>query len=413
MATEQIGQSPEAKPRFFYGYIVVIAACFIMLLSLGTYFSFGVFLKPMLTHFGWTSAMTSGALSLSWVVQGIVGIVMGKLNDRFGPRFVLTISGFLLGLGYLLTSQTTTLWQLYLFYGVMVGAGIGGIVISLLSTTARWFVNKRSMMTAIVAAGGGMGVLVAPPIVSRLISSHDWRTAYAILGIVVLVLIVSVAQLMKLGSSQVGKRQYGETGAHEEPVLQAQVFSIAEAVSTRQFWVISILLFSFGYCTQAVMAHIVLHSMELGISLFSAANILAAIGGISIIGRIVVGGAADRIGNRQTFIIALILIVVSLFWLVLATDVWMLYLFVAVFGIPRGAGALVSPLVAELFGLRSHGMILGVVALGYTFGSALGPFLTGHIFDVSGSYRLAFTVCAAIAILGVVWALLLRPNIKR
>ena len=103
---------PESEPGLFYGYVVVACAFFCMMIIFGLYVTFGVFFKPILSEFGWTRAATSGAFSLSMIVHGFLGIFMGGINDRFGPRFVLALSGFLFGLGFILVSQTSTLWQL-------------------------------------------------------------------------------------------------------------------------------------------------------------------------------------------------------------------------------------------------------------------------------------------------------------
>ena len=109
------------KPRFFYGHIIIVAAFFIMMSMYGVYNTFGIFFNPVLTEFGWTRALTSGAFSLSWIVHGLLSIVMGGLNDRFGPRIVLTLCALLLGGGYLLMSQISAVWQLYFFYGIIIG----------------------------------------------------------------------------------------------------------------------------------------------------------------------------------------------------------------------------------------------------------------------------------------------------
>jgi len=123
------------------------------------------------------------------------------------------------------------------------------------------------------------------------------------------------------------------------------------------------------------------------------------------------GGIADRIGGRLALIIGVILMVVPLFGLLLAKEVWMLYLVAAVFGFAWGAtGPLTSPIVAELFGLRSHGIIFGIINFCCTIGGAIGPVLAGMIFDVKGSYNLAFLICAALATTGCILTLLLRPT---
>ena len=149
MNSNEHNQLPRTKPRFFYGYIVVGAAFIILMVSFGVNNAFGVFFNPILADFGWSRAMTSGAFSLSWVIQGVLGIVMGGLNDKFGPRLVMTVCGLLMGAGFLLMSQVNAIWQIYLFYGIVVGVGMSGVMVSQVSTIAKWFVKRRSMIMCI------------------------------------------------------------------------------------------------------------------------------------------------------------------------------------------------------------------------------------------------------------------------
>jgi MFS family permease len=383
-----------------------------MAVTFGAYYSFGIFLKSFLDEFHWTKAIASGGLSLSWIMQGLLGIIMGRLTDRFGPRFVLAICGFLIGLGYLLMSQIGTLWQLYLFYGVIIGIGMGGSWVPIMSTIARWFVRRRNLMTGIVLTGVGIGTSIAAPVASRLISAYGWRTSYIIVGGIVLVVVISVAQLLRRDPTEAKQRLYDESEAEKpESVFETHPLSLREAVHTRQFWLTSGMFFCFGFCVYTIMTHIYIHATELGISLTSAANILATMAGLSIVGRIVLGGAADRFGNRQVFIIGFILMAVTLFWLVPAKELWGLYLFVVVFGFAFGGCATSeSPLVAGLFGLTSHGLILGVInLLGFTFGAAVGPLIAGYISDITNSYQLAFIVCGAMSVAGLILTALLSP----
>jgi MFS family permease len=411
MSTQQLPPSPGARPRLFYGYIVVGATLLLMMVMYGVYNSFGVFFEPVLTEFGWTRAMTSGGFSLSWIVQGLLGVIMGRLTDRFGPRVVLTICGFIIGLGYLLMSQISAVWQLYLFYGVIIGAGMGGSFVPIVSTIARWFAKRRSIMTGVVMAGVSIGTLITPPLASRLISAYDWRISYIVVGGVILVVVVLVAQLLRRDPTQVGQRPYGEKAVEkQEHVSENYSLSLREAVRTQQFWLTSGMFFCLGFCVYTMMTHIVLHAIDLGVSAITAANILATIGGLSILGRVVLGSVADRIGNRQAFIIGFILMSASLFWLVPVKEVWGLYLSAVIFGFAFGCATSESPLVAELFGLGSHGLILGVINLvGFTFGAAIGPFIAGYIFDMTNSYQLAFIVCAAVGVAALILTIFLKP----
>jgi len=159
---------------FYYGYVIVVATFLITFVIFAVQNAFGVFFMPMMTEFGWTRALTSGAVSLSWIIQGVVGLGMGALNDKLGPRLVLTIVGLILGISYLVMSQITSAWQFYLISGVLVGAGLGGIVVPLGSTIARWFTKRRNFMTGLGFIGVNTGFLVGTPISERIIGIYDW-----------------------------------------------------------------------------------------------------------------------------------------------------------------------------------------------------------------------------------------------
>ena len=156
--------------------------------------------------------------------------------------------------------------------------------------------------------------------------------------------------------------------------------------------------------------HIVAHATELNIPATRAANILAVIGLLSIAGKVLMGIAADRIGNRSAIIIGFILMLLALLWLMAARELWMLYIFAAVFGFAYGdCAAITSPMLAELFGISSHGLILGTASLAFSIGSAIGPLLFGYLFDINGNYQMAFLFGAAISIAGAILTALLGP----
>ena len=134
----------DKNPRLFYGYIIVFAAFLIMAFTWGTILSYGVFFKPLSAEFGWTRAATSGAYSLVFLLNGALSILVGRLSDRFGPRIMITTCGLLLASGYLLMSQVSTIWQLYLFYGI-VGIGSSGSYVPAISAVTRWFVKRMTL----------------------------------------------------------------------------------------------------------------------------------------------------------------------------------------------------------------------------------------------------------------------------
>jgi MFS family permease len=403
-------QGEQNRSGFFYGYLIVGLAFIIMFVFWGAFYAFGIFFKPILKEFGWTRAMTAGAFSLCSIVQGLLSIAMGGLTDKFGARLVMTLCGLLLGVGYLLMSQLSVIWQLYLFYGAIVGAGMGGSFTPLMSAVARCFMRRRSTMTGIVAAGTGFGALIAPPVVSQLVSSYGWRASYVIVGGIVLGVVVLCAQFIRHDPAWRGQGTDGDDGEREKVLKQDfKELSLREAAYTRQFWIVFGMIFSLGFCVFAIMVHIAPHAAEIGISTASAANILATVGGASILGKVLLGKTADKIGNRQTFVIGFILMLAALFMVLPTKGELMLYLFAVVYGFGFGGCiASESPIVAELFGLSSHGLILGVISFSFLLGGAFGPFLFGFIFDITGSYQWGFLACGVASFIGLILTAILK-----
>ena len=159
-----------------YKYIIA-AACFgTQAVGVGLFVSYGVFINPLIEEFGWTRAAISGASSLSFFLMGLLGIFVGRLNDKIGPRKVMLVTSCFIGLGFFLTSKTQSTWHLYLFYGILAGIGYSSIDVIALSTTARWFVKNRGIVTGLVKVGTGAGQLVVPLTASLLITGFGWRS---------------------------------------------------------------------------------------------------------------------------------------------------------------------------------------------------------------------------------------------
>jgi MFS family permease len=398
------------KSRAFYGYILVVAAAGIMTLAIGTSTAFGVFFKPVMSEFGWNRAMTSGAYSVSWILQGILAVVMGKMTDRFGPRVVMTLCGILVGFGYLLMSRIGSLGQFYLFFGI-VGIGMSGFNVSLVSTVSRWFVKRRGMMTGIVLAGGGMGSLFTPPIANGLIATYDWRLSYVIMGGLIFVIVVLGAQFLKRDPKEMGQIPHGYDGAKGLEVASLpESPSREKVVYNRQFWMVFATFFSFGFCAYLSIVHLAPHATDMGIASSEAAKILSTIGGAVILGRIGMGSLGDRIGNRRALILCFGLMSAAFFCLVLIGTKWMLFVFAGFLGFTWGGGTLGPLLLAEIFGLRSLGGNVGVINLGYSFGAGVGPFLAGYLFDLTRSYQPAFLMGLFVALSALLMSILLKSG---
>jgi MFS family permease len=403
------------KTRFYYGYVIVLASFIIFLMSLGIHYCFGVFFKPVLNEFGWTRAAISGAYSLNMILAGALGIVAGRLSDRFGPRLVLTVGGLLIGLGYLLMSWVNSIWQIYLFFGILVSVGEGGMFVPLMSTVAKWFVKGRGLASGIAVSGVAFGIIVMPLLSNLLISNYSWRTSYIVLGLAAIFSIGIVSQFMRRApNQQLNTDNTAGAVVIDTPILHVQEPSLWEALRTRQFITACVIFLFFGFGVHTTMVHIVAHATDIGFSATTAALILSVIGFVSAGGKIAMGGLGDKIGNRNTVIIICTLAGLAFLWLRFAGELWMLYLFAVVFGISYGGfSSLQSPLVADLFGLRSHGAIFGSIAFFGSVGSALGSLAAGRIFDATGSYNWAFMLCVMLLITSLILTISLKTAGKK
>jgi len=383
-----------------------------MAISSGAIYSFSVFFAPLQAEFGWSRALTSGVFSSYTVMQGLSAIVTGRVNDRFGPRVILTICSLVFGLGFILMSRVDTLWQLYVIYGVMIAAGFSGAPVPLMSTVAHWFHARRGLMTGIVMAGTGFGTMFVPPFANRLIHTIEWRDSFVVVGVLLTAIILLAAQFLRRNPSQMGLPPMG--GAHgpgvEKPGTSSRGFSFAQAARTRQFWLLVTAMAGFGLALQSIMVHVVINATGHGLSPATAAGTMTAIGGMGVVGRIGVGSLADRLGSKRLLTLQFALLATSLFVFGAADSAVGIFAGALLFGYAYGGIVpLYSHIVAELFGLRSHGEILGAITFTVGIGSAIGPVFTGYCYDVLGSYVIPFSVCGGAAATSALLTALLRP----
>ncbi|MFC1993400.1 MFS transporter [Chloroflexota bacterium] len=398
------------RPKSFYGYVIVFIAFMVMAVTSAGYVSFGVFLKPMVADFGFTRAMASGAYSLCMLIHGFLFIVTGRLTDRFGPRVLVSLGAFSFGLGYGLISQISSLWQLYVLYGFPVAIGMSCGFVPMASTVSRWFVKRRGIMSGIVVSGVGVGYMIGPPVSSLLISSYGWRTTYFIMGIITLALLFFVAQFLRRDPQQKGQFPYGYAETEQGGLIpESRGFSLHEAVVTRQFWLICLVFIISGFIMHSLVVHVVANATDMGVSPIVAANILIVIGGLTAVGRIGMGSISDKIGSKRSLQIGFNLLLVSSLLLYITKDAGMFFIFAFVFGLGTGGLVALQPLlVSESFGLKSLGLILGVISVCFSIGGSIGPVIAGHLFDISGNYNLVFAVCAALATMALLAGFALR-----
>ena len=407
------------KNRDSYGHIIT-AACFsIQAVGVGTYISYGVFFNPLMEAFDWSRGAIAGASSIAFFITGLFGMVVGRLNDRVGPRVLMSIAAVFLGLGFALTSQVSTLLQLYLVFGLVFGIGLSAVDVIALSTIARWFAGNRGKMTGIVKVGTGAGQFFLPILASFFIAVFGYQTAFIILGITAFALLMTIAQFLYRDPDIYDAGQTGTavavapvSGTVVRPVQTAGI-DYSLALKSPRLWLLCLSNLLLVFCLMSVMLHIVPYARDMGIPPHRAAGILAAIGAVSMAGRFAGGLLIDHTGSKRIMVISFILLLTALAWLTRADTLWELYAFAVIYGIAHGGFfTAISPIVAELFGIRSHGGLFGIVVCFGTTGGALGPFVTGLLFDRFLNYTAAFTTLILIAAIAFVLMLCLKTDVR-
>ena len=407
----------------YYGWWIVAASFLILLVTVGVgLYAPPIFLVPLQNHFGWSRAAIAGGSAVAALTVGAISPLVGVSIDRYGSRKVMTFGALVMGCTFCLFSAIQSLWQLYAL-NVIAAIGIASVAwLPNQTLISNWFDRIRGRAMGIALAGIGFGGFAMPPLADFLITRFGWRTAFATLGSLVLLIVVTVALvLVRSRPEDMGLLPDGEASVSEgstgDSIHEAQEetatygLSLAESIRTGTFWVLSLVhvLWSFG--SMSIIGHLPAFLTDQGFEKMAAGALSLAIG-CSIVGRLSFGMLADRFDKKGLLSLALILHALAVLCLFRVHGFGALPAFVIVFGLALGGGAVVVPLlIGEYFGLRAFGKILGVITISATLGAATGPVLTGRIFDVTGSYDLAFTLhIVAFSAAGVAVYFLRRPK---
>jgi predicted MFS family arabinose efflux permease len=294
-----------------------------------------------------------------------------------------------------------------------VAMGLSGGDVILLSTVVRWFAKRRGLMTGIIKVGTGVGMIIMPIFINRLITSYGWRISFMVLGILLLVSVLPLAQLLVGDPASLGQLSDVESNpTAESPALGEPGFTLLEALVTKQLWMICLVSLLILSCVFTILVHIVPHAIDLGISASRAASILALMGAASIAGRLIMGSASDRFGNRVSLGLCFLLMASGLVWLQFAKELSAFYIFAIAHGFAHGGFfSLLSPTTAALFGTRSHGVLFGMVIFSGTLGGFIGPVFAGYMFDITNSYQIVFLTLTILSIIGLLSTITLRPSL--
>jgi MFS transporter, OFA family, oxalate/formate antiporter len=360
--------------------------------------AYGVFLPALSEAFGWSRGAISIALSINLLIGGLAGFAIGALADRYGPRVMLVFTVMLAGTAFALVSMIGALWELYLLVGLLGGVGTSSFYLLSATTIARWFRERRGLALSLVLVGFNLGYVCAGPLAAWLIAEFGWRTAYAALGggagLIALVGAVSV---------RVPRRAEGVSTNRRDHASAPDGLSLGQALRDPRQWCLNVSWLLQGGLVFMVTVHIVPFARDQGLSLAGASLALTMYGAGAFAGRLVGGVVSDQLGTLTTIrggFMAMAVAMVVLVWV--PSHVAML-VSMAAFGAGfAAADTMVAKVIPDVFGLRAIGAIMGVLNFGWRLGAALGPAAAGFLFDVTGSYSVAFGV-APFAVL-LAWA---------
>ena len=377
--------------------------------AIGCLFSYGVFFTTFEAEFGWSRTLLSTSFSIGIFMMGVLAMVAGVLNDRHGPRLLMSVTGTALGLGFAWMAWMQAPWHLITLFGLFVAMGLATHDVVTLSFVARAFSKRRGLFSAVVKTGTALGQVVAPPLVAASILAFGWRHTVLGLGLIAAALLLYAAHLLGVGA-----KAHHSANAAVTQATESNTQSATPANRKRLLWTLCLIQFSFFATLMSVPLHIAPHTVDLGMSQTQAATILSMIGGCSVIGRFLLGYLADRLGGKKSLLTGFALLISSLIALLAISDPVWLYAVAGVYGIAHGGFfTAVSPTVAEYFGLTEHGAVFGKVLFTGTIAGAIAPILVGYTYDNTGSYTTAFASLAALATVGVALCLSLPVNKSR
>ena len=388
--------------------------------SAGIMHSYAVFLLAFIDEFRWSRAETSIAYSVSQLVAGGSSPLVGALVDRLGPRRLLVLGGVLLFAGLVGSALISALWQDVLFYGIVmtIGANCLGLVV-FVPLLSRQFVRHRGMAISIVQSANGFGRATSAPLVQFLISTIGWRETFWAQAAFIAAAVPLLAALFRRATRYpIASQPAAMSPASPEAPLPAGSWTLSAAIRTPHFWLLFAVYLFTGLGSFLVSLHQLAFAVNVGFDKLYAAGVLGLGSFLAIGGTIVTGTLSDYIGREWSAILAYGISIIGVVCALLITSAdqhWLLWLHACFFGLTWGArGPAITAKTADLFPGSRLGTILGVITIGSGIGSAAGSWAAGWIFDVSGSYRLAFMLSIAAYLCGCIafWALR-RPPVLR
>ncbi len=368
------------------GWLVTAGAALSMFTVFGVGYSFGAFFDSITEEFGSGSGATAVVFGITISLSFVLSPFTGALSDRIGPRPVAWMGAASLASGLLLITVVPNIWLAYACYGLGVGFAIACGYVPMVAIVGGWFERQRALALGVAVAGIGLGTLVASPLAAALIEATSWRTAFVTFAIV-------GATLMLISSLIVAPGPASEPAPARRP--------LAELWALGDFRILYLCMVSTSFGLFVPFVFVAPYAEDQGNSSFASALLVGIIGGASIVGRLAIGGIANRIGPARLFRTSFLVMAASQFiWLFGGTSYPLLVIFVMIFGSSYGGFIALSPAVAaDRFGLKGLGGVIGTWYTAAAFGALFGPFIAGSLLDAVG-YWAAILFGSAAALVG-------------
>jgi MFS family permease len=404
--------------RPFYGWWIVSVSATTLLLAGGIgYYTFGAFFTPLVNEFGWNRAQISLSMSIMGLI-GLAGPLFGIWVERFGARRTMMLGALVMGLSFACLGFTSSLYYFYAVYFVVAIGQMAILHIPVLTLVSQWFEKRRGLAMGVSVAGLGLGGMIMLPFSAYLISLLGWQWTYRILGMAIcLVLLPLIALIVRNSPRDMGILPDGELctppdaecAAQPRQSIGTQAWTLSGALRTPTFWML-VAAFTLVFTgTSSVIAHAVPLFVGQGFSNQMASTIVGSAVGVSILGRISTGYLCDRVSVKYAATLFFVLQAIALLLLISAGTRASVPAFIAIFGLAMGGLFVLEPLVIrEYFGLGSFASIYGGLWAFETFGWGAGPYITGYVFDRTGSYNSAFLVFLVATLIATALIMLVR-----
>jgi MFS family permease len=381
--------------------------------------SFGVFIDPLVERFGWSRGEISFGYSLAFLIGMPAVILMGWLGDRYSARVLMLGAAAMIGVGTVLLGSITQLWHFYLIYGIFVGSmGHAAFSVLLPVIMTRWFHRHLGVVMGLYWAGQGLGPMIFAPLFRWSLETRGWENTFVVIGIAIGAILAFFSLFIYSSPADKGLQAYGAEDAAAAPPTGARSAqpkaSMRDILRMKPVWHLMGIHHVGCVAHAIILAHVVSMATFKGIPGVEAAGVLAAIAGTSVISRFAFSVIADRFGGRTTLTFALLGQALPVIILFFADEAWVFYLFAVIFGLSYGGEMVGFPIInKQLFGPKAPlGSIYSFQMVGGGTGMALGGWLGGSLFDVTGDYTWALAASLVIGLAGVPMAMAL-PRHKR